>query len=152
MSLEDLDSDVLDKLKERAWEESDPFCYSDYIVVTKDENGNAVCPRCGSDDLMRHVTGVGVEWGIEWVIEYIIKQEWEAVTDHELQEIAMDEVDEYYPAVKIGEVEYSCSQILKELDPIHLQQFESDIEERNKEDGNWVEIGSTIYVVPKDMK
>ena len=53
---------IKEVLKERAHDESRPFCYSDYITVKVDDQGNAFCPKCGSDDLMRELDGVGVEY------------------------------------------------------------------------------------------
>ena len=47
--------------QERAHEESKPFCYGDYITVPIDEDGQAFCPKCGSDDLMRELPGVSVK-------------------------------------------------------------------------------------------
>ena len=47
-------------LEELAYRLTDNFCYGCYKVVKDDH-----CPNCGSDDLMRHLKGVGVEYGTE---------------------------------------------------------------------------------------
>ena len=53
-------------------------------VVQADENGQYRCPKCGSDDLMREVEGVGVEWGYDWVIEHLVESAGERVDIEEL--------------------------------------------------------------------
>lgn len=71
-------------LRARAEEESRAFCYTDYVTVEADSHGRYVCLKCGSDDLMRELPGVGVEWGYEWVIEHLVKEEGEEVDIAEL--------------------------------------------------------------------
>jgi hypothetical protein len=90
-------------LEERAHEESRPFCYGDYITVPIDEDGQAFCPKCASDDLMREVPGVGVEYDYDWVIEHIVETEGENV---DIKEMYADLLDEIYEPIKFGELEY----------------------------------------------
>ena len=104
---------IKEKLQEMAHELFRPFCYSDYQTVMPDENGDAVCPKCGSDDLMREVDGVGVEWGYDWVIEHIVEREGEAV---DIEELYRDLLDEIYESVKFGELQYSPSHVLENVD------------------------------------
>lgn len=59
------DSDLQEKLTALAFEVTDNFCYSCYQVVKGDR-----CPKCFSDDFMRHLEGVGVEYGTDWVVEH----------------------------------------------------------------------------------
>lgn len=52
-------TEISNKLNQLALSISMPFCYSDYI-----ECPTGRCPKCGSDDLMRLLTGVGCDWGL----------------------------------------------------------------------------------------
>ena len=63
-------SEIQQKLEQLAYERTTPFCYGCYIKAPK-----GVCPKCHSDDLMRHLDGVGVEWGTDWVIKHILQEE-----------------------------------------------------------------------------
>ena len=87
------------KLEEMAWKASRPFCYMDYVTVQTDEAGGAVCAECGSDDLMREVKGVGVEYGITWVMEHIVDTEGQRV---DVEELYGGLLDECYEPVKFG--------------------------------------------------
>ena len=79
------------RLEAAAFKVTDNFCYSCYKVVEGDQ-----CPECHSDDFMRHLSGVGVEYGTEWVIEHLIKQHCTAVDGEELFEEILDDC---YPEV-----------------------------------------------------
>ncbi|MBW8036771.1 MAG: hypothetical protein FVQ79_14380, partial [Planctomycetes bacterium] len=97
------------RLEAAAYKVTDNFCYSCYKVVEGDQ-----CPQCWSDDFMRHLSGVGVEYGCEWVIEHLIKQHCTAVDGEELYEEILDEC---YPEIAIGCCTFSPSDVMKELDP-----------------------------------
>ena len=97
------------RLESAAYKKSDNFCYSCYKVVD-----GAFCPTCHSDDFMRHLEGVGVEYGTEWVIEELIKQHCEAIDDEELFDEMMDEC---YPEIEIGCCSWTPSHVMSELDP-----------------------------------
>ena len=109
-----------DDLEAIAYQKSDPFCYSCYRTVKPAKGLDSPrCIGCGSDDLMRKIDGVGVEWGIEWVVGHLIKDNLEEVnTDKQYHEM----LEEVYPgAVKACGCElYNRSQadIWKELDPV----------------------------------
>jgi len=98
------------RLEAAAYKVTDRFCYCCYKVVRGE-----YCPTCRSDDLMRHMAGVGVEYGTEWVIEHLIEQNCTAVDGDEMFEELLDECCE---EVKIGCCTFSPSQIMKELDPV----------------------------------
>ena len=98
------------QLEDAAYKITDNFCYSCYHVVEGDH-----CPTCGSDDFMRHLTGVGVEYGTEWVIDHIIETKLEPVDGEEMFEELLDEC---YPEIQIGCCTFSPSQVMKELDPV----------------------------------
>jgi hypothetical protein len=97
------------RLESIAYKVTDNFCYGCYKVVEGD-----YCPECHSDDFMRHMDGVGVEYGTEWVIEELIKQHCEAIDDEELFDEMMDEC---YPEIEIGCCSWQPSYAMKELDP-----------------------------------
>ena len=105
--------EIKEKLKERAQDASRPFCYSDYMTVEADQDGEYRCPKCGSDDLMREVEGVGVEWGYDWVIEHLVETLGEKV---DIEELYRDMLDEVYEPVKFGDLEYSPSVVLEAVD------------------------------------
>ncbi len=97
------------RLEAAAFKATDNFCYGCYKVIEGDQ-----CPQCWSDDFMRHLSGVGVEYGTEWVIEHLIKQHCTAVDGEELYEEILDEC---YPEIAIGCCTFSPSDVMKELDP-----------------------------------
>ena len=59
--------ELLEKLNEIAFQKSEPFCYGCYVICPTGR-----CSKCGSDDLMRHLDGVGVEWGTDWIIKELL--------------------------------------------------------------------------------
>jgi predicted RNA-binding Zn-ribbon protein involved in translation (DUF1610 family) len=129
-------------LKERAHDESRPFCYSDYITVKVDESGSAFCPKCGSDDLMRELKNVGVEYGYEWIMEHIVETEGERV---DVEEIYRDLLDECYPVIKFGELGYSPSHVLELVDPTAFRIGVSEYADCEVEDGRLIELNGTYY-------
>ena len=97
------------RLEEAAYKKTDNFCYGCYKVVDGE-----FCPSCHSDDFMRHLEGVGVEYGTEWVIEALIKEHCEPIDEEKLFEETLDEL---YPEAEIGCCTLYPSDIMKELDP-----------------------------------
>jgi hypothetical protein len=114
----------------------------DYITVQPDEDGKAVCPKCGSDDLMREVDGVGVEYGIEWVMEHIVENEGERA---DIEELYRDLLDECYPPVKFGQLEYSPSQVLESVDPVAFRVGVNEYADSEIEDGRLIELSGKYY-------
>lgn len=55
------------RLEQLALIRSTPFCYGCYVKVP-----TGFCPQCRSDDLMRHLEGVAVEYGTDWIIRRIL--------------------------------------------------------------------------------
>lgn len=133
---------IKDKLEEMAWDASRPFCYMDYTTVQPDEAGHAVCPKCGSDDLMREVEGVGVEYGIEWVMKHIVETEGERV---DIEELYRDLLDECYEPVKFGDLEYSPSHVLESVDPIAFRMGVNEYADSEVADGRLIEAGGKYY-------
>ena len=102
--------DIQTRLEQAAYKASQPFCYGCYSLAPTGR-----CKRCGSDDLMRHVEGVGVEYGTDWIISHLLKTRLEPVDGDAMFE---DLLDECYPEVQVGCCTFSPSQVMKELDPI----------------------------------
>ncbi len=134
--------EIKEKLKEMAHEASRPFCYSDYVRVEADENGQYRCPKCGSDDLMREVEGVGVEWGYDWVMEHLVETEGERV---DIEELYRDLLDDIYEPIKFGELEYSPSQVLEAVDPVAFRIGAQDNADSAVEDSQMVCLNGSYF-------
>ena len=127
------------RLEDAAYKVTDNFCYSCYKVVKAD-----YCPTCHSDDFMRHLAGVGVEYGTEWVIEHLIAQHCEAVDGEELFEEMLDECCE---EVTVGCCTFSPSQVMKELDPTAYRIGVSEYLDSLTEDLQAYEVNGDYYNV-----
>lgn len=133
---------IKEALKEKAHDISRPFCYSDYMVVEANGDGEYFCPKCGSDDLMREVEGVGVEWGYEWVMDHIVETEGETV---DIEELYRDLLDEVYEPIKFGELEYSPSTVLESVDPTAFRMGCNDYADSEIEDGRLIYLNGNYY-------
>lgn len=125
------------RLEAAAYKVTDNFCYSCYKVVKAD-----FCPSCHSDDFMRHLSGVGVEYGCEWVIDHLIKQHCEAVDAEALFEEILDEC---YEEFKIGCCTFYPSDIMKELDPTAFRIGAQENVDSLAEDGQLYESDGDYY-------
>lgn len=105
-----LNQEICNRLHEMALKITDNFCYRCYKVVKGDH-----CPDCGTDDFMRHLAGVGVEYGTDWIVRHILAARLTPVDGEAMYE---DLLDECYPEVRIGFGSYAVSDILKHLDPV----------------------------------
>ena len=97
------------RLEQAAYKVTDNFCYSCYKVVHGDR-----CGDCFTDDFMRHLAGVGVEYGTEWVIEHLITQNCQPVDGVEM---FAEMLDECYPEIELGCCSWTPSHVMSELDP-----------------------------------
>ena len=132
--------ELYEKLTELAYQKSQPFCYNDYIVCP-----TGTCPVCGSDDLMRHLEGVGVEYGTDWVIKEILREELSAV---DLEEAFSQSVEDCYGSTTtVGWGQFDTVTLLKEQDPIAWRCALSEYESNEESDGNIVTFdnGSNYY-------
>ena len=127
------------RLEDAAYKITDNFCYSCYKVVKGD-----YCPTCHSDDFMRHLAGVGVEYGTEWVIEHLIGQHCETVDGEELFE---EMLDECYDEVTVGCCTFSPSDVMKELDPTAFRIGVSEYLDSLAEDLQAYEVNGDFYNV-----
>ena len=133
-------SEIQKKLEQLALNRTTPFCYSCY-----EDAPTGICKRCGSDDLMRKLNGVGVEWGTDWVIQHILESELSAVDLDEEFENFMREV--YPETTTIGFLDYDTVSAMKELDPIAWRCAQSDWESTESDEGLIMSFdhGSTYY-------
>jgi len=127
-----------DNLKERldalAFKVTDNFCYACYRVVKGDR-----CPNCGTVYFMRHLHGVGVEYGTEWVIEHLIKENCSPIDAEEEFEELLNEISN---TVKIGSLEYDPGYVLRNID---LVAFRCGISDMLADDEQYAEIDSEYY-------
>ncbi len=130
------DNELSEKLTALAFDMTDNFCYGCYKVVKADH-----CPGCHSDDFMRHLEGVGVEYGTDWVIEHLIKEHCEAIDAEEQFEELLNECHE---PVKVGCCEWDAGHVMKELDPVA---FRCGVSDMLADDDQFVEVGGDYYRV-----
>ncbi len=133
---------IKEQLTERAYDESHAFCYSDYRRVEANEDGEYRCPKCGSDDLMRELEGVGVEWGTDWIIEHLVREEGEEV---DIAELYRDLLDEIYDPIKFGELEYSPSMVLESVDRVAFEMGCDEYADSELDDGRLIELNGSYY-------
>lgn len=127
------------RLEELAFRESKPYCYDCAVVAPSGR-----CPRCGSDDLMRYVEGVGVEWGTEWVIEHLLKENLEPV---DTEEAFADSVREIYgESVQVAWIEVDTVDTIKAMDLVSYELGETEWIDAQVSDGLIVSAdGGTWY-------
>jgi len=131
-------------LKEKAHDISRSFCYSDYMTVEENEDGEFKCPKCGSDDLMREVEGVGVEYGYDWIIDHLVETEGEKI---DIEELFRELLDEIYEPIKFGELEYCPSQVLEAVDPTAFRMGCNENADSLMEDDQLVYLNGNYYRV-----
>ncbi len=127
------------RLEAAAFKVTDNFCYSCYKVVEGE-----FCPTCHSDDFMRHLSGVGVEYGDEWVIDHLIEQHCTAVDGDEMFEELLDEC---YPELTVGCCTFSPSAVMKELDPTAFRIGVSENLDSLTQDDQLYEAGGEHYTI-----
>ncbi|AQT68785.1 hypothetical protein STSP2_01958 [Anaerohalosphaera lusitana] len=125
------------RLEDLAYHVTEPFCYGCYIKV-EGEN----CPRCGSDDLMRHLEGVGVEYGTEWIIESLIENNCEPINEEEAYSELLDEI---YGEVQFDGIVFYPSDIIRELDPVAFRCGCNDYLAAEESDGQLYEVNGRYY-------
>ncbi len=131
------------KLEALALSRSIPFCYSCY----KDAP-TGTCLGCGSDDLMRHLPGVGVEYGLEWIVKSIVESECSSI---DVNEWFDDYLREVYPdTVSIGWLNgIDPIMAMEQLDPIAFDMAKSEWLDQEVEEERLITLdnGSTYYAV-----
>ena len=117
-----------------AFDVTDNFCYGCYQVVKAER-----CPQCYSDDFMRHLDGVGVEYGTDWVIEHLIAEHCKLIDAEEEFEEQLSETCE---TVKIGSLEYDPGYVLRNIDPVS---FRCGVADMLADDEQFIEFGGEHY-------
>lgn len=133
-------TEIQQKLEQLAYERTTPFCYGCYIKAPK-----GVCPQCHSDDLMRHLEGVGVEWGNDWVIKHILQEE---LTSVDIDEAFEESVRQCYPEeVTVGWITVDTVEVLKSQDPTSWRIARDEWISIEEEEGNILSFdnGETYY-------
>lgn len=133
-------SELHQKLEELALKRSKPFCYGCYR-----EAPNGLCRRCGSDDLMRLVPGVGCEYGTDWVIKHMLENELEKF---DLDAAFEESVRQCYPeTTKVGWLEVDTVDTMKEADPVSWRCAQSEWESNEADEESIISFdnGCTYY-------
>jgi len=126
------------RLTPLGFERTTPFCYSCY-----QDCSDGQCKICGSDDLMRHLKDVGVEYGTDWVIKSILE---EALSEIDLEESFEQMIDNFYgQEVQIGFIKMNVSTAIKNLDPIAWNMAKSEYLDTHIEDESVIDIGEDHY-------
>ncbi len=102
---------IYNQLTALAFQETKPFCYLCYREVKTSH-----CLKCGTDEFMRLMEGVGVEYGTEWVIEEILRQHLEPVNQEEAFESMIE--DCYLMETKVGWLDLNTADVLKTMDEV----------------------------------
>lgn len=103
-------SEIQQRLEQLALQRTNAFCYSCYNTVKVSH-----CPSCGSDDFMREMPGVGMEYGTDWVIRQILLEELESV---DLDTAFEEMIREVYPEdVTVGWMTLDTVSVMKGMDP-----------------------------------
>jgi hypothetical protein len=131
-----INDDLKERLTELAFNVTDNFCYSCYKVVDGD-----ICLNCHSDDFMRHLSGVGVEYGTDWVIEHLIKEHCSPIDAEKKYEELISETCE---TIKIGTLEYDPGHVLRNIDPVA---FHCGVSDMLSNDEQYVEVDGQYYQV-----
>lgn len=122
--------ELMNRLTALAFKATRPFCYGCY----KDAPSGR-CLTCGSDDLMRHLPGVGVEYGTEWVVKELLSE----LDSENLEERFEDSVRSCYPEeTKIGWITVDTVSAIKEMDPVSWDMAKSEWIDQEESEENLV--------------
>lgn len=141
-----MNTEIKQKLEQLAYKRTTPFCYGCYQTAP-----TGVCSGCMSDDLMRELEGVGVEYGVSWVIEHILASE---LTPANLEEAFEESVRQCYPEeVQVGWIILDPVSVMKSHDPISWRCALSEYESEEESEGNIISIdGGLIYYCTNDVE
>lgn len=130
------------RLERVAFQKTIPFCYGCYH-----ECPTGRCPSCFSDDLMRLLPGVGVEYGVSWVIEDLIKENLDLIDIDQMFEASVS--GSYPESVQVGWMNLDTVTVMKEMDPICWKMARDEWIDVEVQDGNAVSFDhdSTYYWV-----
>lgn len=131
---------INERLEKLAYSLTRPFCYLCYQVAPSGR-----CELCLSDDLMRELSGVGVEWNVDWVIRHLLDEELTPVNSEELFESMLD--DCYGEQVEICGAKFDPIWAYKQLDPVSFQISAQEYVDGIADDGELISFdnGSTYF-------
>ena len=132
------EQEIKEKLNELALKRTTPFCYSCY-----EKCPSGTCKHCGSDDLMRHLEGVGVEYGTNWVIENILEEELEEADLSESFEQMIEEC--YGEEIQIGFIKTDIVTAMKTLDPVTWEMARDEYIDLLSEESELMNFASKAY-------
>lgn len=133
-----MQNEIKKQIEELAYKRSIAFCYSDYF-----ECPNGRCSKCGSDDLMRLVPGVGCEWGIDWVVQHILETELEPVDLELAFEESIRQI--YSETTKVGWMEFDTVRLMKENDPVGWRCALAEYESQEDSEGNFISFNNNGF-------
>ena len=132
-----MNAEIETKLTKKALERTIPFCYTCYRDCP-----DGRCISCWSDDLMRHLPCIGVEYGTEWVIEHMV-QDLESV---DTEEVFKDMVVEVYGKTDtVGPLEFDVVDTLKKEDPDWWSEAKWEYIDDLVQSAEIAEIGNKYY-------
>lgn len=141
-----MNSEIKIVLEKIAYQKSNSFCYHCYSSASTGR-----CATCHSDDLMREVKGVGVEYGVDWVVDHILKTE---LTPVNLEEAFEQSIRDCYPeTTKVAWREFDTVTLLKENDPISWRCALSEYESNEESEGTIITFdGGSNYYLTNDIE
>ena len=125
------------KLTEKACEETVPFCYHCHMDCPE-----GTCPGCGSDDLMRHLPGVGVEYGTDWTFPYLLDGIQEADTGSAFESMLEGC---YGDTATVGFLKVGLVRTMKECDPVSWNLAKIDYIDGLVGDESLAQVGDKYY-------
>ncbi|MFA6236241.1 MAG: hypothetical protein WC635_02850 [Bacteriovorax sp.] len=137
-------TEIQNKLHQLALKQSIPFCYGCYQDAPTGQ-----CKYCGSDDLMRHLHGIGCEYGTEWIVQHILETE---LTPVDTEEVFEESIRQCYPEeTKVGWMTFDTVTLMKSQDPISWKIACDEWASSEEDDGNIISFdnGSTYYSLEK---
>jgi hypothetical protein len=133
------------RLKKLAFQRSQAFCYSDYI-----ECPSGRCPKCGSDDLMRSVDGVGVEYGTDWIVEHLLESNLSSV---DLEQAFEESIVELYPqTVTVGWMNLDTVTVMKDQDPVSWRMARDEWADSEESEGRLFSLDASSYYWTHDIE
>ena len=131
---------IYNQLTALAFQVSKPFCYLCYREVKTSH-----CPKCGTDEFMRLMEGIGVEYGTEWVIEEILKEHLKPVNQDKTFESMIE--DSYPTDTKVGWMDLNTADVLKTMDEVSWDMAKDEYISSLEEDEEVISFdnGSSYY-------
>ena len=129
--MNDIHAELMERLKKIAHRQSKSFCYGCYK-----EAPSGRCESCHSDDLMRFVPEVGVDWGCEWVIKHLVEQN---LAPADLDEAFESSIESCYPEkTLLGWMEVSTIQAMKDYDRVSWDLAQSEWVSVEEDEGHLI--------------